>query len=245
MARNRKPHPADLANASIVAAAVRFDLSLFLGTGCYATDTAATLEEARVKAAGLIATYPNGRRPLIYGVTADGRSGLVSNAETLSKEVPMKTYAKKFNAQRAAKAAGYRPDEIAIVKMKSGFAYRAKASAQAAQALIAQAETARKAPIDRKREPETIAPATLGKLVAIETAARRGQLPEPPDFSAETHRRFRAKLQTVINFAKAGDLPGLRAFAVNPISTSPEAIDRYRKLCIVALEAQAANRYSP
>ncbi len=32
----------------------------------------------------------------------------------------MKTYAKKFNAQRAAKAAGHDLDEIDIVKAKDG-----------------------------------------------------------------------------------------------------------------------------
>jgi hypothetical protein len=35
--------PADVANAIIVAAAVRFDIALFLGVGRYATDSAATL----------------------------------------------------------------------------------------------------------------------------------------------------------------------------------------------------------
>ena len=75
----KKIHPADIANANIVAAAVRFDIALFLGAGRYATDTAATLDEARAKAARLAASNPNGRHPLIYGVTADGRSGLVTH----------------------------------------------------------------------------------------------------------------------------------------------------------------------
>jgi hypothetical protein len=74
MGRKRKPHPADVANANIVAAAVRFELALFLGMGRYATDTAETIEEALAKADRLVAMHPNGRRPLIYGVTADGRS---------------------------------------------------------------------------------------------------------------------------------------------------------------------------
>jgi hypothetical protein len=38
--------------------------------------------------------------------------------------------------------------------------------------------------------------------------------------------------------AKAGDLNGLRAFQINPVSTSPKAIARYRDLCIMALEAR-------
>jgi hypothetical protein len=120
MARARKPNPADLANANVVASAVRFEIALFLGGGRYVTDTAETLDEARSKAARLVAMHRNGRRPLIYGVTADGRSGLVTDTPNI--ENPMKTYAKKFNAQRAAKAAGQDPEEVAIVKTKDGFA---------------------------------------------------------------------------------------------------------------------------
>ena len=40
--------------------------------------------------------------------------------------------------------------------------------------------------------------------------------------------------------AKAGDLKGLRKFEINRVSSSPKAIARYRDLCIIALEAQAA-----
>ena len=39
--------------------------------------------------------------------------------------------------------------------------------------------------------------------------------------------------------AKAGDLKGLRAFEINPVSSSPKAIARYRDLCVIALEARA------
>jgi hypothetical protein len=77
MARQRKPHPADEANAEVAAAAVRFEIALFLGAGWYATDPAETIEDTRARADRLTALHPNGRRPLIYGITADGRSGLV------------------------------------------------------------------------------------------------------------------------------------------------------------------------
>jgi hypothetical protein len=86
MARQRKPHPADEANAKIVGAAVRFEIALFLGAGRYAFDSAETIEDARARAGKLTALHPNGRRPLIYGVTADGRSGLVvDRVEALSR----------------------------------------------------------------------------------------------------------------------------------------------------------------
>ena len=239
----RKPHPADVANANIVAAAVRFELALFLGMGRYATDTAETIEEALTKADRLVAMHPNGRRPLIYGVTAEGRSGLVTNAMLSSMEDPMKSRAKKSTAKRAAKAAGHNPDEVAIVKTKDGYAYRVKGGAPAEEsATAAKPEPALgKGRKGRKAadKPETTATRPLGKRAAIEAAAREGKLPEPPDFSAETHKRFRNKLASVVEFAKAGDLKALRAFEINPVSSSPKAIARYRDLCIVALEAQA------
>ena len=73
-----KIHPADLANANIVANAVRFDISLFLGAGQYATGTAENLPLARTIARGLEDLHRNGRRALIYGIDALGRSGLVT-----------------------------------------------------------------------------------------------------------------------------------------------------------------------
>jgi hypothetical protein len=232
MAQSCKPHPADVANANVIASAVRFEIALFLGGGRYATDIAETLAEARAKAARLMAMHPNGRRPLIYGVAPDGRSGLVTETHTPITEKPMKTYAKKFNAQRAAKAAGHDLDEIEIGKAKNGFTWRLK------QPKRAEAKDAKLAP-DPSREPQPAGKQRpLGKRAAIEAAAREGKLPEPPDFSAETHKRFRNRLANVVELAEAGDLLGLRAFEINPVSSSPKAIKRYRDICVMALEAR-------
>jgi hypothetical protein len=238
MARARKPHPADVANANAVASAVRFEIALFPGVGRYATDTAATLEEARAKATHLSALHGNGRRVLIYGVTAEGRSGLVT--DTPHMEDPMKTYAKKFNAQRAAKAAGHERDEIEIVKTKDGFTWRVKrqrkSAVDARDAKLA-ADPSREPPTDDAKH-SAIPKRSLGKRATIEAAAREGKLPEPPDFSAPTPTRFRNELASVVELAKSGDLKGLQSFQINPISSSPKAIARYRDLCIIALEAR-------
>jgi hypothetical protein len=234
----RKPHPADAANAAIIANAIRFDLALFLGVGRYAKASAATLAEARLEAARLAAEHPNGRRALIYAIDASGRSALVTDdVPTQAREPAMKTYAKKFNAQRAAKAAGHDPEGIEIVKTKDGFAWRLKKQPNDR----GDGRDARLAP-DPSREPP-LAIATkrerpLGKRAQIEADARAGKLPEPPDFSAETHKRFRNKLAAVVALANAGDLNGLRAFQINPVSSSPKAIARYRDLCTMALEAR-------
>ena len=75
-------HPADTAHAAIPANAVRYDVALFLGTGRYARASATTIEGARIEAMRLVADNPTPfgeRQPLIYGVTAEGRSALVTS----------------------------------------------------------------------------------------------------------------------------------------------------------------------
>ena len=80
MKRVKKLHPADVANAELLARAVRFEIALFLGTGRYARADAKTLGAARIEAMRLVAenTSPYRRLPLIYGITAEGRAALVT-----------------------------------------------------------------------------------------------------------------------------------------------------------------------
>jgi hypothetical protein len=63
---------------------VKIARALFLGAGRYATDTAATLDEARTKAARLPAQHPNGKRPLTdtRGLLPNWRRGWDSNPRT-------------------------------------------------------------------------------------------------------------------------------------------------------------------
>ena len=80
--KRRKVHPADAANAAVLANAVRYDVALFLGTGRYARASAQTLEGARIEAMQHVADNQSPfskRLPLIYGVTAEGRSALVTS----------------------------------------------------------------------------------------------------------------------------------------------------------------------
>jgi hypothetical protein len=78
------------------------------------------------------------------------------------------------------------------------------------------------------------------KASAAADAAKTGTLPVPPDFSAPTHARFRGKLEGLIALAEQGDIEGLREVKINPVSSSPKALARYRDLCIAALEARAS-----
>ena len=93
--------------------------------------------------------------------------------------------------------------------------------------------------------PETAAPALTSdaqrrrtKATTAMDAAKTGTLPVPPDFSAPTHARFRGKLEGLIALAERGDIEGLRGVPINPVSSSPKALARYRDLCVIALEAR-------
>ena len=76
-----------------------------------------------------------------------------------------------------------------------------------------------------------------GKRKAIIDQTQAGALPAAPDLSKPTHARFRAKLTRLVALAEAGDVEGLKAIEINPVSTSPKAMARYRDLAIVAIQA--------
>jgi len=84
----------------------------------------------------------------------------------------------------------------------------------------------------------TIAP-VIGKRQAVVDLAQSGTLPPGPDFSKPTHARFRAKLAQIVALAEAGDIAALQAFEINPVSSSPKAMGRYRDLCVIAITARA------
>lgn len=72
----------------------------------------------------------------------------------------------------------------------------------------------------------------------LEAKARQGELPPPPDFSAPTHARFRAKLAALVELAGKADATGLRAIPINPVLSSPKALARYRDLAVLAIDAR-------
>lgn len=78
-----------------------------------------------------------------------------------------------------------------------------------------------------------------GKRAAILEAAQRGELPAPPDFSAPSHARYRKKLAELVAMVEAGDVEGLRSLNIPTYSSSPQAMNRYRNLAIIALEARS------
>ena len=87
-------------------------------------------------------------------------------------------------------------------------------------------------------EPKAATAPVIGKRQAILDQAQSGVLPQAPDFSKPTHARFRTKLAQVVALAEAGDIASLQAFEINPVSSSPKAIARYRDLCVIAIGAR-------
>jgi hypothetical protein len=85
-------------------------------------------------------------------------------------------------------------------------------------------------------EPKPVTAPAIRKRQAILDQAQSGALPQAPDFSKPTHARFRAKLAQIVALAEAGDIAGLQAFEINPVSSSPKAMARYRDLCLIALK---------
>lgn len=78
----------------------------------------------------------------------------------------------------------------------------------------------------------------VGRRAEIAENAAKGVLPPVPDFSAATHARFRKRLAELVALAEAGNVKALRAVAINPISTSPMAMARFRDLAVIAIEAR-------
>jgi hypothetical protein len=81
----KRIHPADLENARIVANAVRFEISLFLGTGEFARAEAPTKEEAEQAARDMKAHYSTcSRFPMIYAVDERNRSAPIPYRSALA-----------------------------------------------------------------------------------------------------------------------------------------------------------------
>jgi hypothetical protein len=119
---------------------------------------------------------------------------------------------------------------------------RAKIAAAKAPKTAAAAPRARRAPKARANaeRPASKAAKATGKHAAMLASAQAGKLPAPPDFTAETHKRFRSKLAEVAALAKAGDAKALAAWEHKGfMGSSMRAVMRYRDLALVALEAHA------
>jgi hypothetical protein len=95
---------------------------------------------------------------------------------------------------------------------------------------------------ERSTRSTRTAKAPTGKRSEALASAERGEIPAAPDFTAETHKRWRQALAGVVALVDAGDVAGLEANTIEPRSSSRVAICRYRDHAIVALKARAAQK---
>ncbi|MDW9619203.1 hypothetical protein [Sinorhizobium meliloti] len=179
-------------NAEIIANAVKFTASLFLGRGEYATIEATSRDEIDQLAEMLSTEHPTAKsKPVITAFDAAGNQAIVSGQPAKAPKAP-----------KAEKPAKEKP---------------------------AKAPKAAAAPAAEK---------ALGKRAQIAADAEAGIIPAKPDFSAPTHARFRKKLDEIAALVEKGDIKALKAYPINPVSSSPKAMDKYRNLAVIALEAQ-------
>ncbi len=100
-----------------------------------------------------------------------------------------------------------------------------------------KAAKAKKAVPEAPKVPAVVKAAGGAKAQAL-ADAQAGILPDAPDFSANTHSRFRGRLEKVVAMVNAGDVKALEAEVINPVSSSPKALKKYRDLAVIALKAQ-------
>lgn len=100
-------------------------------------------------------------------------------------------------------------------------------------------KSAKAGPAPKATKATPASKAASGKRADVLAAAERGEIPAAPDFTADTHKRFRPALADVVAMVEAGNVAGLKANKIEPLSSSRAAICRYRDLAIVALKAKA------
>jgi hypothetical protein len=145
-----------------------------------------------------------------------------------------------FNAISDSSITRFASRDIAHKRIRGAIAAAGMTEVQALRAGgIAVAEPAPAPAPEPAKAPKTEPKPAGGKRAQIEAAADAGVLPEPPDFTAETHAPYRKKLAALVAMVEARDVAGLTAFEIKPYSSSPKALDRYRNLAVRALRAQA------
>lgn len=169
-----------------------------------------------------------------------------------------KTYTDRSNARRAGKKAGIPPEAVGTKETWDGkFEFfdmrevntdrpltdeerephleRMREEAEEEAAEVAKAE---KIAADNKAVTALAGTRMRAKTKEAIEAAQEGIMPTPPDFTAPSHKPWRKHLAAIVELAKAGDVDRLRAYPIEPKSSSRKAICRYRDLAITALESR-------
>jgi hypothetical protein len=219
-----KQHPADEADIEKIAQATHFTIHLRSGPHDKITKRAKTLVAA-VRAADKLGKTGSGKKPMIYAVTDDRMTVHVPAAMIAQarQEIEQKAAADHKSAREGVEALARTNADMFGLDPATGKP-KAKAGKNAGRKVKRATGAASGRPVSRRAE--------------IAENAAKGVLPPAPDFSAETHRRFRGKLAEIVALVEVGDVAALKAIEIKAYSSSPKAMDRYRNFAVLALEAQ-------
>lgn len=163
-------------------------------------------------------------------------SQLSANLEGL----PTAALVQIFNSHTERKVSKFASREIAVRRIRS---LLANLSLDVDTAMIRAGLKEAPKPEPKAEEPKARSgrPQSSKRRAVIE-AAERGDIPEPPDFSAATHKPYRKRLDVLVELVNAGDIRGLEDVdMLPPRSSSPKALLRYRDMALIALRARAAS----
>ena len=229
-------------HADVVANAVRFTVSLFLGVGKYDNREATSLDEALAFGKEMIEAHPNVRsKPIVTAFDAAGNSVVIGEEYRAGKKKSggKKKGGGKKDSGNAPKPPAEAPAEPppAAAKGRRGPG-KGKAPAKGRKRPVTAAAPLHKASPAGHAYSERWTPA-LERRWADEAAA--GRLPPAPDFSAPTHASYRKRRDDVVKAAEDGDLKTLRSFNIQPLSSSRVILHRYREYAVKAIEARKRN----
>ena len=137
MATTKKIHPADAADLALIPACKKFTATI-LKNNKPQTAEFGTLGGARIEAARLNATANNGRKALVYAITAEGRAILVPASYGEPNPAKAAKPTKAATPAKPAKAAKTKPEgkskvEIVIAMLTGRKAVTRKDIAEAVQ----------------------------------------------------------------------------------------------------------------
>lgn len=181
---------------------------------------------------------PHDRRRAQVDVVDGDRDGALT--DTKAKAQALANEMGKAALVYAVTAAGRSAHVTSIYPEAVGGPTTMKTATPTPTAYASKSAATKAAPAVKKAVAAAVAKAAApaaGKRAQVLADAQAGKVPTAPDFSADTHKRYRAQLERVQAMVAARDVKGLKAEEIKTSGSSGKALDRYRQLAVVALEA--------
>ena len=180
----------------------------------------------------ILAFYKSGaKRPHAHAVLADLPNTLGPAIREASEDAKKKKKAKKLSPVLAkALAEKDKLNQIATATTSVENTVKKASKATAKQSKKSTSKSASK--------PKSNGASKRYDWRAAEENAAKGVMPPHLDFSANTHKYFRAMLADAEKYAKARSLKDLQAMKFKRTDGSPGMVKRYRDLAITAIKAK-------